>query len=154
MASQIVRWAVLRRYALHGWRMDFLIIDVVTGGAIILYHRSAMERDALMSLSPCPTVPNCRALVRAVCSSAWIGTMRSLPPLSSRAQIVGRSVSSDRSRSSTASASGISLVRPALYEEQQPCPRVTGTLISASTSWGSPGTAISGTGRQIKIRAS
>ena len=26
--SQIVRWAMLRRYALHGWRIDFLTTAV------------------------------------------------------------------------------------------------------------------------------
>ena len=68
-------------------------------------HQPTVDRDALTSLSTWPMLPNCRALVRAACSSPWTGTIRALLPFPCLTRIVGRSVSSDRSRVSISSAS-------------------------------------------------
>ena len=73
--------------------------------AAVFIHRSAVALDALTSLSPLPTSPNSSALLRAVCSSGCTGSILALLPLPRRTRMVGRSVSSDRSLGSTASAS-------------------------------------------------
>ena len=100
-------------------------------------QRSAVDLDDLTSLSSSPTLSNWSALASAACSSACIGTILALLPLPCLTRMVGRSVSSDRSRVSTASASEI--LRPARHSMRNSS-RALGlgaARMSASTSWAS-----------------
>ena len=81
--------------------------------AAAFIHRLAVDRDALMILSTWLMFPNCRALVRTVCSSAWTGTILALLPLPCHTRTVGRSAS----RASTVSASEI--LSPALHSTRK-----------------------------------
>ena len=97
MPERVIRYVTTRRY-----RGQLLGL-----AAAAFIQRSAVDLDVPTSLSSCPTSPNCSALVRAACSSVCTGTILALLPLPWRTRMVGRSLSSDRSRASTASASEI-----------------------------------------------
>ena len=123
---------VVRNLASWRYRPQLLCL-----AAAAFIHRSAVDLDALTSLSSWPTLPNWSALVSAACTSACIGTILALLPFPRRTRMVGRAVSSDRSRVSTASASEI--LSPARHSirSSSRAPGFGAERMRASTSWAS-----------------
>ena len=105
--------------------------------AALFIQRSAVAREALMSLSPCPTSPNSSALVSAILSSGCTGTILGLLPFPSRTWRLGSSPSKERSRASSARAS--ETLRPARHSIRNSSLALGfgAARISASTWWGS-----------------